>query len=98
VNWLSPDQLRVKAVVSLHEVEFFKTYSALTQVDVTKYPPKAQLSGGNLKFWWSDVSRPFLLTCFMISIWVGLAISVSIKSLEITGPRYEASQGCYSII
>ena len=73
-------------------VEFFKKYSVLTQVDVTYYHPKAQLSGGNLKFWWSDVSRPFHLTFFMISIWVRLAISVSIKSREIKEPRYEAKK------
>ena len=86
---LSPDQLQVKAAVSPHLVEFFKKYSVLTQVDVTQYPPKAQLSRGNLKFWWRDVSRPFHLTFFMISIWVRLAISVSIKSREIKGPGCE---------
>jgi hypothetical protein len=48
-------------------------------------PPKAQLSGGNLNFWWSDVSRPFHLTFFMILIWIRLTISVSIQSREING-------------
>ena len=30
----SPDQLRVKAAVSSYVVEFFKKYSALTQVGI----------------------------------------------------------------
>jgi len=65
-------------------VEFLKKFG----IDSGRYkliPPKAQLSGGNSNFWWSDVSRPFHLTFFMIPIWIRLTISVSRKSREIKG-------------
>jgi hypothetical protein len=62
--------------------DYFKKSLGIDSGSCKLIPPKDQLSGGDLNFWWSHVSRPFHL---MIPIWIRLTILISIKSREIKG-------------